>query len=574
MRTSATQIETAALCLRKAKLTYFDKVPQVERHHFTFGETLHACCERFLKDQPLYPPGWDSKITPEESSLIVSLVNAGIEAGYVEKRPGGQTEQWFELPVEEEPDVLLVGKIDYESPGRIEDHKHSKNTNYLKSGNALKKNIQMMIYAKKHLRDLQKKGEVPGIVALAHNQFVKAPPVVKRAEAEVTPQDVETFWQETVLPLIRELKRAQTVKDPFDLDDPPKSACNAFGGCSYRTICSGQETVEVYTRRINYLNKKEPVVSVAPVNPADFLARRQAAAAAVNPPLPASKPAPVILAPVTPPPGESEKGLPPWCNPNCPACKNKKDRRGFNSDGVPCRICMSTTKVSTEGYEWETQPGGSVLWFKKGERVAEVAAPGVEDKGTKVAYSTDDLYDRLKACKTEEEVGNLCSEAVEVCEGQDLDLFMAAAEKRMGIIASMAIAKRINEAPPAPPEVPVIVPETPSETSGPKRGRPKGSPNKDTIGLVILHGCTALKGWPGKTVIYAEDLLRKVEGYWEDPRVFDRRGKLREDISKPDSEFVKGLADCVVVYTGRDPDVDNLISSLTPFAFVVQGVAR
>lgn len=573
MRTSATQIETAALCLRKAKLTYFDKVPQVERHHFTFGATLHACCERFLKDQPLYPPGWDSKITPEESSLIVSLVNAGIEAGYLEKRPGGQTEQWFELPVEEEPGVTLVGKIDYESPGRIEDHKHSKNAHYLKSGNALKKSIQMLVYAKKHLRDVQKRGELPGIVTLAHNQFVKEPsPAVKRAEAEVTPQDVETFWQETVLPLIRELKRAQGVKDPFDLDDPPKSSCNAFGGCSYRTICSGQETVEVYTRRINYLNKKEPVVSVAPKDPKQFLAERAAAAASVNPP------APVIQAPVVPNPTLGEgRPLPPWCNPNCPACKSKKERRGFNSDGVPCRICMSTTKVSTEGYEWKTQPDGVVVWFKRGEApVAEVAPPGVEDKGSKVAYSTDDLYDRLKACKTEDEVGELCGEAGEVCEGQDLDLFMAAAEKRMGILASMAIAKRINEAPPAPPEVPVVVPETPTAPAAdaPKRGRPKGSPNKDTIGLVILHGCTALKGWPGKTVIFAEDLLRKVEGYWEDPRVFDRRGKLREDISKPDSEFVKGLADCVVVYTGRDPDVDNLISSLTPFAFVVQGVAR
>ena len=125
----------------------------------------------------------------------------------------------------------------------------------------------------------------------------------------------------------------------------------------------------------------------------------------------------------------------------------------------------------------------------------------------------------------------------------------------------------------------MVVPETapatpPAAGDAPKRGRPKGSPNRDTIGLVILQGCTAVKGWPGKTVIFAEDLLRKVEGYWEAADIWSRRGQLREMVNKPDSEFVKGLADCVVVYTGRDPDVDNLISSLTPFAFVVQGVAR
>lgn len=577
MKTSASQLETLDLCARKWWLKYQKRMPEIQKGYQEFGTALHACCERFLLGEEPFPEGWHKDLEPADAALIQVLVNKGIDAGYLEARPGSEVEVEGSLQVE---DLELVYFIDHRTPDRIEDHKSSKSVRYLKGPKALLDNIQMNVYGKALLEKARIEGRVPPeIITYAHNQFIKDAdaPIVKRAAAETTPAQIESFWEGVIRPLVRKQKETALVENPFDIPEPPPKACRAFGGCPYVTICSGTEDLLTYKRRIDSIirNKQEkPTMSeIQPVKPSDFLSSRMgkapaAAAPSINPPPPPA--APAVEKPAAPP--SDGQAPPPWFNPECPMCKKKKP--GFNLQlKKPCRICLSITKVDPEAFEWAVEDDGRVSWWVKGEKVAEVAAPAeVEDAGSKTAFSADDLYEQLKECKTVEAVGELCEKAEGVLEETDLETFMAAGAKRIEALTEHPVAKKKAAKPKE---------EKPARPPADKETRTEVAPNvtaeqvaseemkaavPEGIGPMLLVGCAAVKGIPNQLMVRAEEFLAKhFPDYWKAENVFDARKEVRNRIA----QIVKGYDGWVIVQTGRDPDVDNLMSSLIPYAAVV-----
>lgn len=83
--------------------------------------------------------------------------------------------------------------------------------------------------------------------------------------------------------------------------------------------------------------------------------------------------------------------------------------------------------------------------------------------------------------------------------------------------------------------------------------------------------------WPGIKVVFAEDILNQIPGYWQtiqggsyDPQAaFRRRDAVRAACVGREGDFLKGFEGLCLVQRFRDPDVSNLMSSLMPHASIV-----
>lgn len=650
--TSATQLSAVDRCQRYAWLKVVAKCPEPKKGYLQFGNILHAAAERFLKGEDPWPSGWDydeeskARVTPAEAALIQVLIQSAIEQGYLERRPGSRVEH--EIALEVIPGVRLRGYIDHHDIDLVEDHKTGKSVRYFKSANALKEDLQLMIYAKWLLVEYwESKGkQPPKIITLAHNQFLKDldNPEVRRRAAEVSPQEIQAYFETRVKHLAKLRLELEEVKDPFALPDPPKEACNAYGGCPFVSICAGQETYLTYKKRMSNPLPTTPMTSTSPM---DFLNRRNAAAAspAVNPPPPAAAPAQASApAPAT--------AAPPWAYPGCQVC-SKTATPGFNSKKQPCRMCVATTKHPISDYEWATQPDGRVTWSKKGETVATLQQAPAASGGTKTAYTSPDFVAKLKTCKTTDEVGEVLQEAQKALgEGTDMDLVTAAAEtlldeiidasstlsekRLLEIVTSIASQStlqsiegfvteagnagatpeqmaKVNDA--AQKRVEWLQPQQPQAEApakrGPGRPRKDGTPAQPTeapvksvtkilveptprpaqvrvdetnpqiqrAGLVLVIGAEVTL-WPGVKIVFAEDILNQIPGYWQTisggaydgQAAFRRRDAVRAAASSRDGDFIKGLDGVCIVQRFRDPDVSNLMSALLPHAqYVVTG---
>lgn len=583
-RTSATQLEAVELCGRKWKFRWGMKMPSAgDRSSLMKGSVLHGCAERYLKGEEVFPEGWDvdpdtqTRLPPVDALTIRVVIERAIELGHIERRPGGVTEQESLLPATDEYSVIV--KKDYSTKTRVEDHKTGKSDTYFKkTANALKKSIQMMIYGKDLLYQAQLRGEHLEAIEMGHNQFVLNPdnPSTRRTYCEATKQEIEDFWDNKILPLIEKQKELDAAENVFDIPEAPASVCNhSFGGCEYLTICSGQEDPQAYKNRINRIlaNRNKPKATMTEIksqSPADFLARRAGAApAAINPP-PPSNPQPAAAKVETP----SGYAPPPWMVTGCIACKNQRFP-GFNEKGEPCRICMAKSKISSQGFSWETTAEGRIVWWK-GEKPAAAAvtppaaavpaAAQPTDGGNKFHYSGKDLFDDLQKCQTIDAVIALIERAPVVLgdENPELKVFVATAEKKIQQMETPPVEEPKFEPPPEPEPKPE-----------PKRpvGRPKKTEEErkadatakllTMAGFTLCIGCSPIKFDSSKT-LFVEDLLKNVGGYWDNADVWKRRGEIRKLVES--KEFQDGLAGFVVVQSVRDPDVDNFVSSLLPFA--------
>lgn len=569
---SASQLETVELCPRKSFLKSVAKLPDQPAGDSTlFGTVLHAVAERYLLgSEDLYPDGWDSsegqRLDPRDAVLIRLLIDKAIEAGYLERRKGGQVEQEFRLQFDAE--TIIIGYIDYETEDRVEDHKTSKSDRYLKSADGLRKSIQMMIYAYKKLEDAKLKGVVLESVMLCHNQYLRDydDPRVRRREAEVTRQEILNFWESTIVPLAIRAKNLRTLQSPFDIPDPPKNACRAFGGCAFISICGGQETPEQFKKR---LAPKPQTMTIQPRDPKQYLAERAAArgAPSVNPPAapaPTQAPAPAVAA-------TTQATNPPWwkSDPPCPVCKANP---GFSSKGNPCRICIGQTKVSTEGYEWKTEPDGKVTWWKQGQQVAvsqPAVSPTVADTGSKRTYGIDDLY-ALLAKTAPEDLPALAEKAVALLgEGtEELKTFLASIEAKAGEETPKEPAPApVTEPPKEERKVfvdpnPTVIEPLPPKTEEPAF-EPAPKKGKKLEGFTILIGALPLKGVD--KVVFCEEFLNGLGGYWQDPDVWGRRGK----VSNTAEKLADKLRGMTLVQRSNDPDCTNLVTALVPHAKVV-----
>lgn len=441
INTSATQLKTLKLCPRKWVLEKIFKCPQPKSPALYFGSILHAALERYLKQEPLWPEGWETdpetkkRCTPAEAALIQVLVQSGIDNGYVERRPGGQVEKEMKLQIT--PEIQAIGYLDYHVPDQAWDHKTSKSSRYFLSPNGLKGDLQMNLYGKWLVEHYWRKlGKVPPpVITLTHNQFLKDidSPETRQRSAEVSPLELDKFFEDEIVPLAKLQQQLHNCKDPFEIPDPPKDACNAYGGCPYQPICAGSVSYLQYRARFATEQSTLPMTT----SPQEFLARRAGAAAApaVNPPPPAAS------TPAAAPAQAANTNVPPWAGPTCPAC-SKTATPGFNAKRNPCKICIAATKKSTDGYEWAALGDGTIQWWEKGKGapVATQTAPVAAGTGAKTAYTSQDFTAKLQACKNTDQVSELTMQASEgLGDGTpELLLFLELAEKRIDELVDAA----------------------------------------------------------------------------------------------------------------------------------------
>ena len=148
--TSATQYDTFELCPRKWFFLKVLRLPEMKKFATTFGTVLHQVAERyFLADDygrdpetgelvDLYPPGWlvalgfdgkpEGEIKPHEGEVIKDMVARAIEQGYWKREPGREVEKKFRKHILDGK-VVICGMVDVWYPGRILDHKTTKNAN-------------------------------------------------------------------------------------------------------------------------------------------------------------------------------------------------------------------------------------------------------------------------------------------------------------------------------------------------------------------------------------------------------------------------------------------------------------
>lgn len=402
----------------------------------------------------------DGKIDPFEMDLIQRLVAKAIEEGVLERLPGrkiegdfrttvlkmdcpmceGKGEGWTGKPCPyckgcgednntqsctgcagtgdeygkcpncdgdgKGTHIQIVGFIDLQGPDWIQDHKSTKNMRYAKSPAKLAENGQMLLYAKQLLIKAKERGEpFPNNITLRHNVFCKEG-TIRKTEVQVTPLLVENHWHRFTQDVIEMEKIRQTKNTVFEIPEPAtgSNACNAYGGCPFRSICSGQETEEKYEKRLashalacdTPSNESLALLAARHIQPLAIrgegsmsafdaaIAKTKGmrtpaapgAAAVLNPPVTAAPAAPVaqVASPVvqavappppTPPASNSEFPPPPWTNSTCMACKGV----GFNSRGNPCRICDSTAasagRLPSSAFTIEAVGNGLAMWMQK-----------------------------------------------------------------------------------------------------------------------------------------------------------------------------------------------------------------
>ena len=437
LRTSATQHETFDLCKRKWWLNKIRRLSDGgSTHAQALGTVLHSVCERYLladdlgRDREtgepvdLYPEGWeeainrygksDGRVTPAEAALIKRLVAKAIEEGVLERRPNRSIEHAFRqsiLKTDNGTNVQIEGLIDVLYPDTIEDHKTSKSTRWLKSKEQLKKNTQVLIYAKVALEELKRKGApIPPNITVRHNGFIKDPdkPLVRKTEVSIPVAKIDQFWKEHVEENAKKMEFwRQNAEVWSDLPDPKdKGACQAYGGCPYRPICSGRENEEQYEARLDRqgksarmtpvtVNRSTPKTSkgasvmdlkaeLAAKKKAQAAAGGDAAPASVNPPKEENTPKAAASAAAQEPASApvSELGttsdgtqlvLPPWVDPDNRVSTN--GGIGFNANGAPCKMSDLRAKKAglptSDMFEIEADGEGNALWIGKEGTPAE-----------------------------------------------------------------------------------------------------------------------------------------------------------------------------------------------------------
>lgn len=384
----------------------------------------------------------EGKITPAEEVDVKRLIQAAIENGVLERVPGRKIEQGFNRTVikttcpdcmSSQPNkkcllcggdgkgttVQIVGYIDLETNTEVHDHKTTSNMRYAKqakkeSPNWLGKSSQMLIYAKEVTTKCIERGEpVPPIITLRHNVYCAKENIVRKTIAEVTQEDIQREWSKTERSAAHMVELRDNVEEWTDIADPEDAsvACNAYGGCPYRSICSHQESADNYENRLEKLKQKAYTNPVSPTQTPngehdmpsfkEIMAQQAAAKAAslgtapsapaqtlsINPPAPVQTQAPVTTTPTVAPthtitaaaPAHTTAtvvaGLPPnappWASPDCSACPSNKGIAGvgFNKNGAPCKICdlksaKAGRKTSAE-FTLELDGKGNCIWFEK-----------------------------------------------------------------------------------------------------------------------------------------------------------------------------------------------------------------
>jgi RecB family exonuclease len=278
---SASAYETWLQCPRKWVFDRVWKLPRKPSKAVVFGTILHAVLARWLKADEtgrdakgnpvdIYPEYWhrceDGEVDSLEQSEIKTMVDRAIEQGILVRKPGLLIEEPIKRPLI--PGVLLIGTIDVlDVMGKtIQDHKTSKNGKYTLTPASLVKSNQMLIYAGElAMRFFEAIGVPPQEVYLRHNQFIREGERVRAVDAVITVSELDAYWNELEQNAEKMLGQYQIARQMLDSKGYDHSvftcggpeACNAYGGCPFLGICSGQVKFPKEERKteVNFFDK-------------------------------------------------------------------------------------------------------------------------------------------------------------------------------------------------------------------------------------------------------------------------------------------------------------------------------
>lgn len=387
-------------------------VKEPDKGFLTFGTVLHSVIERWLKapvlgitDEQLYPKGWmttkdGQAISTGEGALIRELITKAIDEGIIARLPGQMVEHNFVRQIDK--NVYINSTIDLIDLEGVVDHKTTKAMKWAKSPAALRTNGQLLTYAKEWLTLKRERGEpVPAQIKLQHNVFCKDPDDkrVRRTIAHVTPEEVETNWQRTIgdtipkMLLVKDATEWHHVAGPGP-DGGMGSACNDYGGCFARSLCSKRVTFERFINPPQSLNTTQQGDQMSIL---DTLKKKAAEQGSAPPAAaPAATRAPVVIAATALPPKEiavaaqvlrttaggavpppaPERQTPPWAIGSCVACGGS----GFNTMGNPCRICDDMRRkargITSSYFALTPQKDGTISWTPHAEHVDALRSLG------------------------------------------------------------------------------------------------------------------------------------------------------------------------------------------------------
>ena len=307
LRFSVSQSKTYSSCKRKWYLEKVAKLPVKFADSTTRGSILHEVLERWLladdrgidllanKPVDLYPKDWHikeergqiKKISFEEQIWIQRIVPLAESMNILLRLPGRVVEHKFEcelLPATDTlPPVDIVGYIDLAYDFTIGDHKSMRTTAYAlnnitTSAFYIGNDVQLLTYCyywAKHQESLGHK--IPETMDVEHYQYPYED--TNKRKGRGTPQTTKATvtWArilenlETVKQVAHDLRQSNADWNTYEESERNLDACGAYGGCPFRALCSGQESVDMYTERTLYsidpnllqqkLNKtKEPLM--------------------------------------------------------------------------------------------------------------------------------------------------------------------------------------------------------------------------------------------------------------------------------------------------------------------------
>ena len=237
------------------------EVPLPHSYGQVFGNVLHACVERWLKEEDPFPPGWQwcaesrQRVERSDDDMIQAMVAQAVEKGYLRRHPERRVEHtWWTTIKERATDdpfgavLIAKGTTDLSEPGVIVDHKGSKNVAYYAKTKAeLRTDLQLLVYL--YVNEISRgiKHKDTDLLTVGHINYCRATGEVSEKTVRVKWADAVAAWTsfrttaERMLP-IAAIHHIDQV--PCAMDNPPredgKRACDDYGGCGYAAICTSK----------------------------------------------------------------------------------------------------------------------------------------------------------------------------------------------------------------------------------------------------------------------------------------------------------------------------------------------
>jgi hypothetical protein len=279
---SVSQVNNFRGCERKWFFSSVNYLPQEPRRATAIGDCFHEVAERYLdvddsgmkdgRPPELYPEGWNEQkdyfktkvlfvLDLKEQGVIKQLINKAIDEGVLIRRPKAITEYSEKVLIT--PEISFQVRIDYAYDWTIEDHKTCSNFRFTTVSDNdhvryIGKDTQLKIYAYfwaiKRVRD--EGVELPELLTIRHNQFCVGAecPRIETPSTQVTFLECKRTYEELKEDVLKQLEiRKGASSGEIKWTDMEKNlnSCGAYGGCQYKTVCTHQESPDMYKTRLN-----------------------------------------------------------------------------------------------------------------------------------------------------------------------------------------------------------------------------------------------------------------------------------------------------------------------------------